>query len=908
VIDMVRLRCAACGHGVVGGDGATHVNDCPICGGTLLADGATVAERAAEPPTVTHVGASSEVAPETVSPALPAIQGYEVISEIGRGGMGIVYRARQATPRRTVAIKMLLGGEVAGTDRQARFRAEIAAAARLQHPNIVAVHEVGEHGGRPYFAMEFIEGGTLGDRLRGGPLPPVEAAELIATLAAAVQHAHERGVVHRDLKPANILMSEVGLAKIADFGLAKHLEAIATFVDGPKTQAGAVLGTPGYMAPEQASGRVDEVGPRTDVYALGAILYECLTGQAPFRAATMYETLVQVARSEPAPPRRLAPGVPRDLEVICLKCLRKAPGDRYATAGELAADLRRFLAGRPIAARPPSAAARIRHWLRRRRELVYLAGGIAIAAGLSVAALVLWPASRATSPSTESNAAELPLDLRLVPGDAWGFVTIRSADLWAMPEPHDLVRELGEKSEPQLTLNDIGITLQRGIGVHPRDIERVTFVFRPEGNSAAFAFAVLAMTGDYTPDRLRDSLVAAGELFPEPVAGKTMYATARPNADAVLAYSDRVVQIGRADVLRGLAATTPPEAPAGPLAAALRRAAEPHAIALGLRPGADFLVDLFLSLKLGPAEDAVGRATVVSLVGDVRPAGDAKEVGLEAWLEYASEEQAFAAAAGTPRVIRALIDAVEARAGRDIAPGLIDELMRPARAANWELQGNTLHARATIRYSSSDVHSKIRLARHRAQIRRNMDRVAEAMKAYHAANGRFPPATVTDADGKPLYSWRVLLLPYLNQQDLYRRFHLNRAWDHPSNATLLRRIPKEYAMPGDAKDTVSTPIQVLVGPGGLFDNAEGRQLSQITDGAANTFLLIESGDIVPWSKPADVVFDPRKYVPHRGLFPGAFHATTADFVTHSFADTIPERVFLAHFTRAGGETIPKFSR
>jgi serine/threonine-protein kinase len=293
-----------------------------------------------QPPTVADTTAPPPL------PSLPCIQGFEILEVIGRGGMGVVYKARQVKLNRLVAIKMIWAG-ADGTDwAQGRFGVEAEAVARLQHPNIVQIHEVGEEGGRPYLVLEYVGGGTLAQTLHGTPLAPQRAAELALTLARAVQHAHGHGIVHRDLKPANVLLTPEGTPRITDFGLAKRLDA-----DLGQTQTGTVLGSPSYMAPEQAEGRTREVGPATDVYALGAILYELLTGRPPFRAATLMDTLEQVRTHEPVPPRSLQPKVPRDLETICLKCLEKLPAQRYASAGALAEDLQRFLDGEPIRAR-----------------------------------------------------------------------------------------------------------------------------------------------------------------------------------------------------------------------------------------------------------------------------------------------------------------------------------------------------------------------------------------------------------------------------------------------------------------------------------------------------------------------------------------------------------------------------
>jgi WD40 repeat protein len=297
--------------------------------------------------------------------------------------MGVVYRATQAGLNRVVALKMILSGAHAGPGERARFQAEAQAVARLQHPNVVQIHEVGEHDGRPYFSMEFCEGGSLADRLLGTPQPARPSAELTEVLARAVQAAHARGIVHRDLKPANVLLAADGTPKITDFGLAKRLDA-----GTGGTATGSVLGTPSYMAPEQAEGKVREVGPAADVYALGAVLYELLTGQPPFRAATPLDTVLQVVSEEPVPPRRLQPRVPRDLETVCLTCLQKDPGKRYASAQALADDLRRFLDGIPIRARPAGRVEGLWRWCRRHPARA-AAVGLTVLAALAVVALAV---------------------------------------------------------------------------------------------------------------------------------------------------------------------------------------------------------------------------------------------------------------------------------------------------------------------------------------------------------------------------------------------------------------------------------------------------------------------------------------------------------------------------------------
>jgi tRNA A-37 threonylcarbamoyl transferase component Bud32 len=314
------------------------------------------------------------------------VPGYEIVGELGRGGMGVVYKARQLKLSRDVALKMILFGEYAGGADRARFRAEAEAVARLDHPGIVRIFDVGEHQGLPYLCLELCPGGSLADKLRGRPLPPRDAARTAEQVARAVHAAHERQVVHRDLKPANVLLGADGRPKVTDFGLAKRTDGAA----GP-TATGAVVGTPSYMAPEQAGGRAREAGRGTDVYALGAILYELLTGRPPFQAATAADTLLQVLHQDPVAPRELQPGLPRDLETICLKCLEKDPRNRYPTAEALARDLERYLDGRPILARPVSAVGRAAKWARRRPAVAGLLAALAVVTLLSLVGLThLW--------------------------------------------------------------------------------------------------------------------------------------------------------------------------------------------------------------------------------------------------------------------------------------------------------------------------------------------------------------------------------------------------------------------------------------------------------------------------------------------------------------------------------------
>ena len=373
--------------------------------------------------------------PAAVGCERPAVPGYEILGELGRGGMGVVYQARQLGLHRTVALKMVLTGIHAGPKDLARFRAEAAVIARLQHPNIVQIYDVGEAAGRPYFVLEFVAGGSLAQHLQGTPQPVRPAAQLVETLARAVHAAHANGVIHRDLKPANILLEGSGVEgsgvpgrsfsrhsdpspltpsfltpKITDFGVAKCAggDGEAPDLRGP-TVTGELLGTPNYMAPEQAMVPRQPVGPAADVYALGAILYELLTGRPPFTGETPLATVLQVLHNEPVSVTSLQPNVPRDLETICLKCLRKEPRKRYGSALELAEDVQRFLRDEPIRARPVMPVERLWRWVRRHPVPAGLLAAGLLGPVVALTALSLLSARLVRSSALESAAQQAEL-------------------------------------------------------------------------------------------------------------------------------------------------------------------------------------------------------------------------------------------------------------------------------------------------------------------------------------------------------------------------------------------------------------------------------------------------------------------------------------------------------------------
>jgi tRNA A-37 threonylcarbamoyl transferase component Bud32 len=351
---------------------------CPQCGKPLPSDGpqgqCPECLLKAALPGQSVIDTATTIAPEA-GVRLKYFGDYELLEEIARGGMGIVWKARQTSLHRDVALKMIRAGALASPDEVQRFLREAEAAANLQHPNIVAIHEVGEHAGQHYFSMDFVAGRDLGSVVKNGPLSPQVAARYVKIIAEAIHFAHQRGTLHRDLKPQNVLIDAADQPRITDFGLAKIMKD-----DSRLTQSGVVMGSPSYMPPEQAAGRHGDIGPASDVYSLGAMLYELLTGRPPFRGATALATLCDVLEAEPAAPRTLKPDIPPDLQTICLKCLEKSPSARYPTARVFAEELDRFLKGEPIQARPASAVRKTVSWARRHPGALAALGALVMVA------------------------------------------------------------------------------------------------------------------------------------------------------------------------------------------------------------------------------------------------------------------------------------------------------------------------------------------------------------------------------------------------------------------------------------------------------------------------------------------------------------------------------------------------
>lgn len=469
---------------------------------------------AGEPPTVTHAGdAELQTGPYLGSDQGSSLPGsssshrlsgsfgpYQLLGEIAKGGMGVVYRARHQALNRVVALKMIRSGELAEGDELHRFRAEARAAGRLDHPGIVPVFEVGEHNGQHYYTMGFVEGGSLSARIRKQPMPPRDAARIVEQVARAVGYAHQHGVIHRDLKPANILLDSDGNPRVTDFGLARQVES-----ESHLTVSGQVLGTPSFMPPEQAAGRPELVGPAADIYSLGAVLYNVLTGRPPFQAATMLETLQQVQQREPVAPRQLNPAVPRDLETICLKCLRKEPHRRYPTAEALADELARFLAGTPIQARPIGLIERSWRWCWRYPAaaglLLSLTLGILAAIGLTVWALgerdranvkAIEAAESARNEAQHRRTAENELAQSLIAAVRESRATAQPGWTWNGLEKLQNARKLQtDNLDPvefrTLLADCLGRPDLRPVGVLAEGIDPATLAFRNDGRFLAVA-------------------------------------------------------------------------------------------------------------------------------------------------------------------------------------------------------------------------------------------------------------------------------------------------------------------------------------------------------------------------------------------------------------------------------------
>ncbi len=930
----------------------------PVCGAGGTPESPTGTYR---PDAGKLAGAETLVASSSASTAAgrrPVVPGYEILAELGRGGMGVVYKAKQNSLNRTVALKMLLSGVHAGEQDIARFRREAEAVARLQHPNVVHIHEIGTADGTPYFSFELVDGGSLAARLRDGPFEATAAARLVETLARAIHAAHGQGIIHRDLKPANVLLTADGTPKITDFGLAKQVGA-----DQNQTQSGAVLGTPSYMAPEQAGGRSKEVGPLTDVYALGAILYELLTGRPPFRGDTPLETMQKVISDEPAPPSRWQPKLPRDVETICLKCLHKAPAKRYASAGTLADDLHRFAAGEPIHARPVRTWERAARWVRRRREVVLTA--IGAAAVIAVVILLNRPTgvpggqteTRAVvddNPDVSDGLAldALPEDLRLVPGDAVTFGAIHLRDFLNTEGAKRIPQRLAvEFPDWKGIIESWQTTAQGFLGVRPDDIERIVF-FERQRNDAREDFVVAITFANPVDEamllKVLKQMEPFGLGFNETKVGERKYfvlddkefkfsaqVTVKPGG-AVTLFNDHILVIGTSvEALEQLPKQRPTSETKGGLRTALAEVVrnKPHSLSFVSMEAflQDMAAEELESLRVNfPQVAPFFEAKSLTITTSLRSAILADEGGdlllLTGRLFYRDEAAATAgkdaAEKGIDLALKQGREGLEtlreqrelfANFGFDPAKVLNQLLLslhgtkiqRIGREVQIDLAVPTDLASVGVGYAKmlSDSTRKVRNATNRTRSANNLKQLTQAMFSYHNRHARLPAEAIFGDDGKPLLSWRVALLPELGHEELFNQFKLDEPWDSAHNKKLLDQMPEVFAPPGAESIMRKTTLyRVFVGPDTPFKGRDGVPLSSFADGPANTILIVEAAEDVPWTKPEELPFSPDKPLPELGgTYGDGFNAAFADGAVRFILKGVKEELLRRAITRNDGQ-------
>jgi hypothetical protein len=762
--------------------------------------------------------------------------------------MGVVYEARQLALGRTVALKMILAGAHAGPEELARFRTEAEAVARLQHPNIVQIHEIGEHGGYPYFSLEFCPGGSLDRKLQGTPMEPRAAGELVETLARAMQAAHDKGIIHRDLKPANVLLAEDGSPKITDFGLAKKLD------EAGQTATGAVMGTPSYMAPEQAGGKSKDIGPAADVYALGAVLYECLTGRPPFQAASTLDTILQVLSDEPVPPRRLQPSVPPDLEAITLKCLEKQPAARYASARDLADDLGRFVAGETVRARRPGLADRARRWLRKHRQAAVSAAAVVLAV-LGTLAAVWWnrgsppPAPEPPHEITLEDRQKIQASMENLRSLGLAFHTAMSSGRTStLPGP----AIYGADGRPLLSWRVALLPALHQQALYERFKLDEPWDSPHNRELLRYMPKVFEVPGVQTPGPFMTFyrvFVGPGALFEPDPARRVRFAEIRddPASTFLVVEAAEPVEWTRPDELAF--------APDKPLPRLGGVVAEGF-----LACSANGAVRFF---KREICDD---EKTLRALIGRA----DGELVDLRPY-EVEKGNWPFA------------------------PPPAVTSLPDPPKETEAEA------ARRKVREAAPIVHRK-------THSKNNLKTLYRALRQYQNQHGSLPPPAICDEAGSPLLSWRVALLPYLNQQALYQRFKLDEPWDSPNNHDLLRFMPQVFTISGvPLKDPNTTFYQLFVGPGAYELNpGRSRRIENIADGPSNTLAIAEAAEPVPWTAPADMAYAADRPVPALGgAFSDGFCAVNFSGYVEFYRSTIyrDERALRALIGWADGDVV-----
>ncbi len=970
---MAELYSCAQGHQwdpSASGEAGAALSSCPICGSAAT-------QRTPTDGIAIDSGGETLPSAEAVARATildrGAVPGYEIIERIATGGMSIVYKARQLSLNRVVALKVIVSGVHATRPQLNRFRSEAETLARMQHPNVVQIYEVGQAGEPPipFFAMEYVDGGSLAQHIAEYALrsvalqkletptpftpPPsgiLRTVQVVETLARAMHYAHQRGIIHRDLKPANVLFTADGTPKVVDFGLAKQLQAEVS-----QTQSGTILGTPHYMPPEQATGRNRDIGPATDVYSLGAILYELLTGRPPFQGETVLDTIEQVRSHDPTPPRELNSGVPRDLETICLKCLQKDPRRRYSSMAALADDLRRFQAGESIHARPSGVIERIGRWARRRREVALVLVGVALTVvlGFVLSGLKNWGTSEPSQPvGTEPVVQKpaLPADLNMVPRDAIGFISLRFADLVRSEGIKRLLKRVGTEDPnlaPQIAAWEA--TFEEATGLKPATIERVTATMVEVRDLPSKSFVTVVKTSEpYDRNKVLKALVPGARE--ERSQDRVYYAEPKPDGLSVWPVTERVLVIGSpVEVLPRFLNRVTAAPSSGALDSALQLANSQHHLTIGLNPqfvglllnqsgllsdpeeleavlpllelqSASMKVDLQAAPQAGGDQESVQLELLLTFADDARAEGGRKaaEVGLRLL-----QQQLRSFIGKTPEGLRwmeviatALASAKVQRQAREVrvVMQLQPDLGVLGRAAA-QMQGLLAAARRLQSIEKLPgppvVDMAFRLFKGaitpgQPVVINNLSKLGTGLHSYHQTHGSLPPAAITDKAGKPLLSWRVAILPYIEELDLYKQFKLDEPWDSPHNLKLLEKMPKLYGpVLVPQKAPFVTYYQAFVGKTTMWEEGRKITFAEVTslDGNAQTILLAEAKTAVPWTKPADLSYEAGKPLPPLGgLSKGeGFHVLFADGRPKLIPKRADEALIRALITRNGGEAI-----